>query len=102
MDGPERDAAAVQAKFAEWMKLKEKGLNFNDSLLLNATFYNPNISTRLVEFVGVDESGTNFPQNISDTDWLSDQVDYEAISNKQRTDWEAKNPTAAVQKPVEF
>ena len=43
-----------------------KGLHFNDSLFASKAFRNPRIYTKLVEFVEVDEIGTNWSKHVWD------------------------------------
>ena len=45
----------------------------------------------MLEFVGVNEHGTNFPTNIYDPNDFPMDADYEAISHAQRTKWENTN-----------
>jgi hypothetical protein len=40
---------------------------FNDSLQRNKAFRNPHILSKLVEYVDVDEMGSNFPRNVWDS-----------------------------------
>ncbi|KAJ2724294.1 hypothetical protein GGI07_002067 [Coemansia sp. Benny D115] len=54
-------SAELQAKFRHWHQLKEQGANFNDALMRNKTFKNPNIYKWLVDHLKLEESGTNMP-----------------------------------------
>ncbi|KAF8580935.1 hypothetical protein K439DRAFT_1619416 [Ramaria rubella] len=53
--------------------------HFNDSLMSNRTFRNPHLYAKLVEFVDVDEKGTNFPKGYWDMDdldgWNAEKID---------------------------
>jgi hypothetical protein len=40
---------------------------FNDSLARNKAFRNPHILSKLVEYVDVDEKGSNFPRDVWDS-----------------------------------
>ena len=42
------------------------GKHFNDTLMQNKAFRNPHIYAKLVEFVSVDETATNFPKDLWD------------------------------------
>ncbi|KAI9506883.1 hypothetical protein GGI25_000088 [Coemansia spiralis] len=62
---PPSDAKAcpteLQAKFAQWHALKHQGANFNEALMRNKSFRNPNIYSRLVGHLHLEETGSNFP-----------------------------------------
>ncbi|KAJ2734078.1 hypothetical protein IW152_002624 [Coemansia sp. BCRC 34962] len=53
--------AELQAKFAQWYDLKQQGANFNETLMRNKTFRNPNIYQWLVDHLGLEEAGSNMP-----------------------------------------
>ncbi|KAJ2852232.1 hypothetical protein IWW36_000374 [Coemansia brasiliensis] len=52
----------LEAKFKHWYELKGQGANFNETLMRNKTFRNPNIYRWLVDHLQLDEAGTNFDQ----------------------------------------
>ncbi|KAG8745385.1 hypothetical protein FRC10_008244 [Ceratobasidium sp. 414] len=56
----------LAAKVAKFLALKKQGTHFNDILMRNKSFNNPHIYAKLVDFVDVDETGTNFPKNMWD------------------------------------
>ncbi|OMJ25909.1 hypothetical protein AYI69_g4134 [Smittium culicis] len=47
-------------KFRNWEKLKKEGINFNDQLLKNKNFRNPNIYAKFIENLDIVETGSNF------------------------------------------
>ncbi|KAF9967495.1 hypothetical protein BGZ70_009334 [Mortierella alpina] len=54
---------AVQAKMEQFHHVKlTRGIHFNQSLMKNKNFRNPHIYTSLVEFVQLNETGSNFEQ----------------------------------------
>lgn len=56
-----------QAKLANFHALRlSRGLHFNDSLHASKAFRNPRIYAKLVEFVDVDETGTNWARGVWD------------------------------------
>lgn len=102
----QRDPVAVQAKFDKWIELKEQGVSFNERLIHNRAFHNPNIAVKMLEFVGVNEHGTNFPGRVYDPNDFSVEADYESIGimhdlypspsflclvQAQRAKWEEEN-----------
>ncbi|CAJ0641636.1 9934_t:CDS:2, partial [Entrophospora sp. SA101] len=56
----------LEAKLAHFFELKDKGVHFNDHLLKNKAFRNPHIYDKLVEFVHLDEIGSNFDREVYD------------------------------------
>ncbi|KAF8761499.1 HCNGP-like protein [Rhizoctonia solani] len=56
--------AELAAKISKFLALKKQGTHFNDILMKNKSFNNPHIYAKLVDFVEVDETGTNFPKNV--------------------------------------
>lgn len=50
---------AIQKKFEQFHELKKNGKNYNDSLFANKSFRNPTLYKKLVNFVDVDEIGSN-------------------------------------------
>ena len=86
-----RDPVAVQTKFARWLALKSQGVTFNERLVQNRAFHNPNIAVKMLEFVGVNEHGTNFPLAVYDPNDFPVEADYEAIAVTQRERWETES-----------
>ncbi|KAJ2455236.1 hypothetical protein EV183_000971 [Coemansia sp. RSA 2336] len=64
--GPNPDmppcSVELEEKFKHWYELKGQGANFNETLMRNKTFRNPNIYRWLVDHLQLDEAGTNFNQ----------------------------------------
>ncbi|RGB26988.1 HCNGP-like protein [Rhizophagus diaphanus] len=56
----------LQAKIVHFYQLKERGVHFNKNLLKNKAFRNPHIYNKLVEFVELDEIGSNFDREVYD------------------------------------
>ncbi|KAJ2695398.1 SAP30-binding protein [Coemansia spiralis] len=57
----EEGCPELQAKFQQWYELKEQGANFNEALMRNKTFRNPNIYRWLVDHLELEEAGSNLP-----------------------------------------
>lgn len=57
----------------------------------NRAFHNPNIAIKMLEFVGVNEHGTNFPADVYDPNDFPEDADYEAMAQEQRAKWEEAN-----------
>ncbi|CAJ0752372.1 15638_t:CDS:2, partial [Entrophospora sp. SA101] len=72
----------LEAKLAHFFELKDKGVHFNDHLLKNKAFRNPHIYDKLVEFVHLDEIGSNFDREVYDpygfpAEAYADQLEYD-------------------------
>ncbi|KAI8384293.1 HCNGP-like protein-domain-containing protein [Radiomyces spectabilis] len=52
-----------EAQIMHYLSLRASGHRLNDHLQRNKAFRNPRIYTKLVEFVDVDECGSNFPKD---------------------------------------
>lgn len=77
----------LAAKVAKFLALKKQGTHFNDILMRNKSFNNPHIYAKLVDFVDVDETGTNFPKNMWDPhdvqpEWYAEEL---ATAQKKRS-----------------
>ncbi|KAG8709693.1 hypothetical protein FRC09_000511 [Ceratobasidium sp. 395] len=69
----------LEAKVSKFLALKKQGTHFNDILMRNKSFNNPHIYAKLVDFVDVDETGTNFPKNMWDPhdiqpEWYAEEL----------------------------
>ncbi|KAH7344720.1 HCNGP-like protein-domain-containing protein [Rhizoctonia solani] len=76
----------LAAKISKFLALKKQGTHFNDILMKNKSFNNPHIYAKLVDFVEVDETGTNFPKSMWDPhdiqpEWYADEI---ATAQKKR------------------
>ncbi|PJF19208.1 hypothetical protein PSACC_00975 [Paramicrosporidium saccamoebae] len=59
----------------------------------------------MLEFVGVNEHGTNLPLEVYDPSDFPMDADYEAIAHTQRAKWEESNkprPTTVASQPRNF
>lgn len=77
----------LEAKLAQFHALKHDTDNpkhFNDSLMSNRSFRNPHLYAKLVEFVDVDESASNFPKDIWDPTDVKDEWLYDRIAEEQK------------------
>ncbi|KAJ2682602.1 hypothetical protein IWW39_005925 [Coemansia spiralis] len=84
---PQPDAvecpAELQAKFAQWYDLKQQGANFNETLMRNKTFRNPNIYQWLVDHLGLEEAGSNMPLEGFSPAELREDFTPEALAEEQ-------------------
>ena len=85
------DYEQLQEQFANWFERKTtEGLSFNKQLLSKRDFHNPNIGSKLLSFVGLEEGGgTNFPPEVFDPKKPID-FDYQQVAARQRREWEER------------
>ncbi|BGP39971.1 hypothetical protein JCM10449v2_003929 [Rhodotorula kratochvilovae] len=82
---------SVEAKLANFHALRlSRGLHFNDSLHASKAFRNPRIYAKLVEFVDVDETGSNWDKRIWDPKGLGADASAARIAELQKLRSEAK------------
>jgi len=71
---------ALQAKVLQFHLLKRRqSKHFNDTLMKSKAFRNPHIYAKLVDFVDIEETATNFPKHIWDPfdvkeGWYADRI----------------------------
>lgn len=86
----------LDAKVMKFYLLKRQGKHFNDTLMQNKAFRNPHIYAKLVEFVSVDETATNFPKDLWDPFDVREEWYAEAIAAEQK---ERSEKLSAAQTP---
>ncbi|KAI8920927.1 HCNGP-like protein-domain-containing protein [Powellomyces hirtus] len=74
------------AKIEKWLHLKAAGMRFNDRLEQTHAFRNPSIMSKLIEYLGLDELGSNFPSHIYDPKGFSEDAFFDRIAHRQATD----------------
>jgi len=79
----------LQAKFDRFFQLKAEGIHFNERLEKNTSFHNPKIYAKLVEFVDIDEHGSNLDQY--NPKGFPSSAYAEEILNAQKTRAETKS-----------
>ncbi|KAI8807828.1 HCNGP-like protein-domain-containing protein [Cladochytrium replicatum] len=70
----------LQAKVEKYMKYMEKGIRINDSFK-KPLFRNPSIMSKQIEFLGLDEYGSNYPKDIFDPHGFPADAYYDRIYN---------------------
>ncbi|CAD6886373.1 unnamed protein product [Tilletia caries] len=61
----------AQARLANFHRLKASGTHFNSSLMRSQAFHNPHIYAKLVSFVDIEETGSNYKLLIRPGAWDS-------------------------------
>ncbi|KAG8929518.1 hypothetical protein FRC01_004215 [Tulasnella sp. 417] len=85
----------LDAKVMKFYLLKRQGKHFNDTLMQNKAFRNPHIYAKLVDFVSVDETATNFPKDLWDPFDVREEWYAEAIAAEQKERSEKLSATQA-------
>ncbi|KAJ2402836.1 hypothetical protein GGI23_000430 [Coemansia sp. RSA 2559] len=73
----------LQEKFAHWHALKRQGANFNEALMRNKTFRNPDIYKRLVDHLDLEETGSNMSPDGFDAATLRKDFTAESLASEQ-------------------
>ncbi|PVF92791.1 HCNGP-domain-containing protein [Serendipita vermifera] len=94
----------LQSKLERFQELKQQGKHFNESLMSNKAFRNPHIYAKLVEFVDINESTTNYPRLVWDPegmpkDWLSESI---AEAQKRKYEELQASQAAGQRKRIDF
>ncbi|KAJ2656578.1 hypothetical protein IWW48_004943 [Coemansia sp. RSA 1200] len=76
-------SSELQDKFSHWHVLKHQGANFNDALMRNKTFRNPNIYKRLVDHLDLEETGSNMPPDGFDSATLRNDFNVKDLASDQ-------------------
>ncbi|KAJ1977908.1 hypothetical protein H4R34_003404 [Dimargaris verticillata] len=61
----------VQARFNQWQAMMADGADFNTQLFGNKSFRNPHLCAKFIEFLELDEFGSNFSTTVFDPHALS-------------------------------
>ncbi|BGP55411.1 hypothetical protein JCM8202_003738 [Rhodotorula sphaerocarpa] len=94
---------SVQAKLANFHNLRlSRGLHFNDSLHASKAFRNPRIYAKLVEFVDVHESGTNWDPEVWDPKANGPDASSARLAELQKLRSEAKQAGASQRSSIAF
>ncbi|PAV18378.1 HCNGP-domain-containing [Pyrrhoderma noxium] len=91
-------------KFSQLKRSEPNPKHFNDSLMSNRAFRNPHLYAQLVEFVDIDERGSNFPTDVWDPfeleqEWFADSI---AGQQKKREETRTANQSSAKRSRIDF
>ncbi|KAK9711448.1 SAP30-binding protein, variant 2 [Basidiobolus ranarum] len=92
----------LQAKIAKWIELKNQGISFNDRLSKNKAFRNPNIYDKFVQFIELDETGSNFPSDIYDPKGFPPEAYSNEIEKLQKLRAEERSRRQQQRAEIEF
>jgi len=86
----------LTAKFEQFRTMKtQKNMHFNDSLMSNRSFRNPHLYAKLVEFVDVSETTTNFPKAVWDPFDMKEEWYADHIAAVQKAEYERQSAAEA-------
>ncbi|KAI9496253.1 HCNGP-like protein-domain-containing protein [Zychaea mexicana] len=77
-------------RIAHFLALRSSGHRLNDHLQNNKAFRNPRIYAKLVEFIDLDETGSNFPKDDFDPHGFPQEAYIDGILEQQRKHAEEK------------
>ncbi|KAI8824457.1 HCNGP-like protein-domain-containing protein [Fimicolochytrium jonesii] len=75
----------TQAKIEKWLAIKASGTHFNDRLEQTHAFRNPSIMSKLIEYLDLDELGSNYPKDIFDPHSFPKEAFFDQIAQAQDT-----------------
>ncbi|XP_030849282.1 SAP30-binding protein [Strongylocentrotus purpuratus] len=97
---PGRCSRHLQEKISSYYK---KNLNLNQIIQRRKDFRNPSIYEKMINFLGVDELGTNYPKDMYDPYSWKESSYYEALAKAQREEIQKKKEKDKKEKTkVEF
>ncbi|KAI9199292.1 HCNGP-like protein-domain-containing protein [Polychytrium aggregatum] len=82
----------IQAKIAHFIELKERGTRLNDTLTKMHSFRNPSIMSKLIEYLDLDEYGSNYPKDMYDPHGFPPETYHDELGELPNT-W-ARRPGA--------
>ncbi|EGG00613.1 uncharacterized protein MELLADRAFT_67653 [Melampsora larici-populina 98AG31] len=90
------------SKLEKFKSLRDQGIYFNDNLVKNKSYRNPHIYTKLVQFVDVEETGSNFSPDIWDPLGFPTEAYADALREKQQKAADAKQLSKSQAKRTEI
>ncbi|KAK3101563.1 hypothetical protein FSP39_004518 [Pinctada imbricata] len=78
------------AKLYEKKRNMNQTWDLNDSIKRRKDFRNPSIYEKLIEFIGIDEKGTNYPPEIYDPHSWGKESFYDALDKAQKAEMEKR------------
>lgn len=83
-------------------KFSKKGYELNATIQKRKDLRNPSIYEKLVSFLGIDEFGTNYPNDMFDPHGWTEESFYEALSKAQKEDMARREKERKDRTKVEF
>lgn len=88
----------LQEKIIKLLEKKHKGnLDLNTNIQTRKDFRNPSIYKKLLSYLNLDESGSNYPKSLFDPSSFTEESYYENLSKAQKEAYEKKEKEKAKQ-----
>lgn len=97
-----RCSKSLQEKIARMIEKKKKGLNVNEYVQSKKEFRNPSIYEKLVNFIGINEHGTNFPKKLYDPTIWGPESYYDNLAKVQKEYHDRKEKEKLKRAHVDF
>jgi len=93
----------LEKKFEEYyQRLKRTGFNQNALIQGMKDFRNPCMYEKIISHLGIDEIGTNFPQDLYDPHWWGKESYYEELSKAQKLEIERREQERRERNKIAF
>lgn len=83
-------------------KMRREGLDMNAKIQRRKDFRNPSIYEKLIEFIGIDEKGSNYPPEVFDPHSWGKESFYDALDKAQKTEMEKREKERKDRTKIEF
>lgn len=93
---------SLQENIVQKLEKKKQGLNVNEYIQSKKDFRNPSIYDKLVNFIGIDEHGTNFPRHLYDPSVWGPESYYDELAKTQKEHHDKKEKEKQKRTHVEF
>ncbi len=98
-----RCPAALQDKVVAMLRKKEQlGIDLNRNIQRRKDFRNPSIYEKLVQYCGLDECGTNYPEHLYNPREWGEEGFYDNLQKAQKKAYEKKEKAKLERTKVEF
>ncbi|CAG2234319.1 SAP30-binding protein-like [Mytilus galloprovincialis] len=99
---PGKCPAKLQDKISGLFEKMRKGLDMNDKIQRRKDFRNPSIYEKLIEFIGIDEKGSNYPAEVFDPHAWGKESFYDQLDKAQKVEMEKREKERKDRTKVEF
>ncbi|KNZ57359.1 uncharacterized protein VP01_217g5 [Puccinia sorghi] len=94
--------AALISKITRFKGLREQGIYFNDNLVQSKSYRNPNIYAKLVEFLNISETSTNFHPSFWDPTGLPVSAQADSLRQLQQALADEKEKQRTKRTTIDF
>lgn len=83
-------------------KMRREGLDMNAKIQRRKDFRNPSIYEKLIDFIGIDEKGSNYPAEVYDPHGWGKESFYDALDKAQKVEMEKREKERKERTKIEF